>query len=515
MADMKQSSPNRRKHSGPSESDSFIPESLRHQRLSGLPRSAELASVLRKLRVSTLGELGGVSLSDFQRLSDQGVVLFLEAGRLIERTKRGDFAIIPFPKGKRSPGSRPPPPSPHSADGKKEATYVPANPASEELDEIFIPLAWRKELLSAFPLSTRLQRIFKYQRFRLFGDLHGRSLSEIGGYRNCGEKTLQEAAALIRAIQHFPPTPDAVSLIEAATFVAAARGTEDAITVPAELHHLNVADLPLSVRLEGVLQRKGVRCLGDVQGVSLDDLRRTKNCGRKTIAELQQVIERAAAGEFTEAENTRWNPVELVQTLDALVSDLPDRNEAILSLRLGGRRDKVPTLEEVGGKYGLTRERIRQVIELSVERIRKRGGQRLRRCLEYVEEFCRDHVCPLTPALLEQWLGDSLTAARFNLAFYVRLLAKLKTTIPVWVAGSDSSSPSPAWRSDEIESALEAVLPEGSPALSLRQALVRVQARRNLGSVEVDEFLATLRHSWRFKVEFAPPDAPLVRQDRW
>ena len=180
-----------------------------------------------------------------------------------------------------------------------------------------------------------------------------------------------------------------------------------AIFVPVKLHKLNVADLPLSVRLEGVLQRKGVRRLRDVHGVSVCDLRGIKNCGAKTISELAHLIERAAAGEFSEAADVAWNPAELVRALDALVADLPDRNEEILFLRLGGSSSEgVPTLEEVGAKFRLTRERVRQIVELTVERIRKRGSQRLRRFVEHVEAACREKVCPLTPAFLEHWLEN-------------------------------------------------------------------------------------------------------------
>ena len=43
--------------------------------------------------MSTLDNLSGVSLRDFQRVSENGTALFLEIGRLIEQARRGDFAI--------------------------------------------------------------------------------------------------------------------------------------------------------------------------------------------------------------------------------------------------------------------------------------------------------------------------------------------------------------------------------------------------------------------------------------
>ena len=121
----------------------------------------------------------------------------------------------------------------------------------------------RGKLLATFPVSVRLQHIFEFKHLCLFGDLHGRSLSEIRGYRNCGKKTLDELRELVRAIQHSHQTPDANGQADVLVHEAPPTVAGGAIFVPVKLHELNVADLPLSIRLEGVLQRKGVRRLGD------------------------------------------------------------------------------------------------------------------------------------------------------------------------------------------------------------------------------------------------------------
>src|SRR5207244_2813268 len=130
-----------------------------------------------------------------------------------------------------------------------------------------------------------------------------------------------------------------------------------------------------------------------------------------------------------------WNPAELLRTLDTLVAELPDRNEEILMVRLGGESGEMPTLEEIGAKFRLTRERIRQIVARSVERIRKAGRRRLKSYLEHTQKLCCETVCPLTPALLEHWVEESPGSGRFDFAFYVHLLAELSPTIPAWPAG--------------------------------------------------------------------------------
>lgn len=143
------------------------------------------------------------------------------------------------------------------------------------------------------------------------------------------KRTRPNSSPAIRTIQHSHQTPTAAGRTDLALHEPSPPVAAGAIFVPADLRELNVADLPLSVRLEGVLQRRGARRLADLHRVALRDLRRTRNCGRKTISELVRLIERAAAGEFCAAPDVAWNPVEVVRTLDALIVDVPDRNEEI------------------------------------------------------------------------------------------------------------------------------------------------------------------------------------------
>ncbi|MDZ4696508.1 MAG: DNA-directed RNA polymerase subunit alpha C-terminal domain-containing protein [Deltaproteobacteria bacterium] len=60
-----------------------------------------------------------------------------------------------------------------------------------------------------------------------------------------------------------------------------------------------LAELPLSVRLGGVLRAFGHVRLGDLHGVNTNDLLKVRNFGRKCIVELQELLRSAEAGEFT------------------------------------------------------------------------------------------------------------------------------------------------------------------------------------------------------------------------
>jgi hypothetical protein len=188
---------------------------------------------------------------------------------------------------------------------------------------------------------------------------------------------------------------------------------------------LDPFELPLSTRLEAALRRQGVLHLGDLHALPQRDLQAVGNCGAGTIAELVRLIKRAATGEFSAPEAAARKPADLVPLLDALVAKLPARNRSILRLRLGAESGVKNTLAETGQPYGLTRERVRQVMEICVERIRRSGSLRLKFHLSQLEARCRKARQPLSGALLGQWLGASSATLRSSLDYYVRLIVLL------------------------------------------------------------------------------------------
>jgi hypothetical protein len=198
-----------------------------------------------------------------------------------------------------------------------------------------------------------------------------------------------------------------------------------AFSVPESVRALDPFELPLSTRLEAALRRHGVLHLGDLHARPQSDLRAVGNCGAGTLAELVHLIKRAAGGEFSAPAAAARKPADLVHLLDALVAKLPARNRAILRLRLGAESGDKHTLAETGQAYGLTRERVRQVIEICVERIRRSGSLRLKFHLSQLEARCRKAGQPLSSGLLGQWLGASSASLRSSLDYYVRLLVLL------------------------------------------------------------------------------------------
>ena len=74
----------------------------------------------------------------------------------------------------------------------------------------------------------------------------------------------------------------------------------------------------------------------------------------------------------------------LIEKVEEVLESLPPRESRILRLRFGLENGKMHTLEEVGQKFGLTRERIRQIETKALRRLRH--PRRARQLREYLQQ---------------------------------------------------------------------------------------------------------------------------------
>ena len=72
----------------------------------------------------------------------------------------------------------------------------------------------------------------------------------------------------------------------------------------------------------------------------------------------------------------------LSEKINEILDSLPSREARILRLRFGLENGRYYTLEEVGKKFGLTRERIRQIETKALRRLR--NPRRARQLREYL-----------------------------------------------------------------------------------------------------------------------------------
>jgi len=281
------------------------------------------------------------------------------------------------------------------------------------------------------------------------------------------------------------------------------------IQIPNSYRDWVLEQMPLSVRLAGVLQKMGFRKLGDLNGIFYEQVLSMRNCGQRSIRELKSLVERVQAGEFDYSKVKGLGLDFLVTQVEEAIQLIPQRERSMLLLRLGGSGQHPLTLEEIGIKYKLTRERVRQVVDLLYSRIYKHGGPAVDTMLKRLAEKSLGMICPLTPELFELWLG-SKTACKYPAAFYVRLFGELHAEIPAW---PDGQKPYPNLdpRAKEIIRPTVDILRGNISPLPLAEVYHRLKQLDQPVNLSPAEFLHALRQCCSLTVEFPSSDHPVIR----
>jgi hypothetical protein len=299
---------------------------------------------------------------------------------------------------------------------------------------IDIPAGLRNQPLEAWQTSVRLTGVLRRAGVRVLGDLHGRKVGDFAWERNCGPKTLHELDSLARRAQsgaEKASTPESAALPQNGAGFA----------IPESISQLQFHELPITARLANIVRSIGARTLGDLKGRSPFELLQYQNCSRRTLSEIQQLIERAISGEFDEAQiEDSTAAAELLTLLEQGMAKLSPRENDFLLARIGAEDLPCLTFAEIGRRCALTRARAQQVVAKALDTLRKSWGLRVPRLLEMMKRRCLSMGCPLSPGLLEQWIGESSRSFRLSRKAQVRLIAALDKNIPCWFEKHDAGS---------------------------------------------------------------------------
>ena len=373
---------------------------------------------------------------------------------------------------------------------------------------IHIPADLRWQAIEGRAVSVRLAGVLRRAGIRVLGDLHGRKVDDFTSKRNCGPKTLYELDVLIRqarASVEQTRDPKAGSLLP---------GKGVSFVVPESISQLRFAELPISRRLTNFVRSIGLRNLGELNGGTALELIRYKNCGWRTVREIGQLIERAIAREFDETQvEESAQPTELLRLLEEGMAKLSPRERNLLLARIGGEDVPPLTLKEIGHQHALTRARVQQIVENTLNTLKKTWGPRVPRLLEAVKRRCFSNVCPLTPALLGRWIGDPRSTFQLSPKAQVRLIAALDEDIPCWpdqrerVGAIDKSI-------RRLDLDLAKLLCNANGCIAVADACWKLTCQQRYERLKAGEFLRMLRCVRWTRVEFNDPQIPVIRLDR-
>ena len=308
---------------------------------------------------------------------------------------------------------------------------------------IDIPVALRDQPVDACQTSARLAHVLRRSGIRVLGDLQGRKVGDFACQRNCGLNTLHELDSLVRRVQSLAenasraengthsrrPACSAIAQRRRLGKVPASHrktSTEARFSIPESICKLQFDELPTTRRLASVVRSIEARTLGDLNGLNACELLQCKNCYWRTVVEIEQLIERAIAGEFDLAHIEEFEAAaELLTLLEQGMAKLSCRENQFLLARIRGL-----TFAEIGQRFGLTRARVHQVTAKALHVLGKTWGPRVPRLLDMVKRrLSLSNASELTPALLEQWVGESSRCLRLSRQAHVRLIAELDADI--------------------------------------------------------------------------------------
>lgn len=123
-----------------------------------------------------------------------------------------------------------------------------------------------------------------------------------------------------------------------------------------------IEDLNLSVRAINGLKNAGIKIIKDVVDFGLYALQNHKNLDRKTIENIKKAIL-----EVRKTQPDKMRETSFVDAISSIVSSVTPKHLSMLQARFG-YDGKCKVLEEIGSDFGITRERVRQIVkkELSI-----------------------------------------------------------------------------------------------------------------------------------------------------
>jgi len=357
--------------------------------------------------------------------------------------------------------------------------------------------------VSSLPFSTRARNILTDCQVKLIGDLHNTPLARVRGARNSGSKSFVE---ILRVLAPYWQRGAEIK-------ASRKKVSEASFHVPESARDWPLRQLPISARLEHILTRLKIEKLGDLSRISPSTLAATPDCGMRTTIEAREFLGRIQRGEFgNPRQSTGMSlPLFLVTRIDEFMDSLSEPRREIFCRRLGAA-DAPWTLMRIGQKFNMTRERVRQIVNLLANEALRFGGPPMASALEEMTEEQLAKVVPYTPELLEARLGASAAKRRYGLAFYLRALEMLAPRAPIWPKGAE---PAPH-RARESEAILQTlahwmrVHPEPTVFATL---LAGIREESGFACTPA-ALLRALRYAVGFAFDFSEPEKPTLMGGR-
>ncbi len=249
---------------------------------------------------------------------------------------------------------------------------------------------WHR-LTASFGLSVRATNVL-LNNYDSFEDLKDITLEKLLTYKNCGRKTAKEllkfASTEIKAIDNTPtPTvkeslaspPNEASLSLLPIFSnRQLKGINEVDLHPGFHTSTKLSDLILPARTTNVFNTLDIKTIGNLIFFTSKNLLRQQNFGKKSLEAVRQLVHSLCLSNDNLNKSTitaiDYSSYESMIGSFLQETEKNKRNQEIFLKRLCFQEGKLPTLEELGIQFDVSRERIRQILKRGTLKFRIKGN---------------------------------------------------------------------------------------------------------------------------------------------
>lgn len=237
-------------------------------------------------------------------------------------------------------------------------------------------------------LSVRASNCLQKANIITIGELAYKTEKEMLRIKNFGKKSLTEVKVKLAKLGlRLNLKTDYSKLISDETLFGEADFLKQSIDV-----------LDLSYRAQHWLKQNKIETIGTLIKKSATQLLNIRNLGRKSVREIKCKL-----AEYLESINSKVKEEPkviiannfydaLVKIIEKVFSPLEDRTKEIMKLRYGLKDDHFHTLESIGNRFNITRERVRQIEQKTMKRLRRLARRKI--VSEYLEKLVAQFIIP-------------------------------------------------------------------------------------------------------------------------
>jgi hypothetical protein len=225
------------------------------------------------------------------------------------------------------------------------------------------------------------------------------------------------------------------------------------IEMPSSLHEIAIESVSFSRPLMKMLRRLKISELGDLVSVSYANLKKTRGCGTNTILELwsfsMRMLQLCSDGmnmldqpDFKSSRiivSSESTVNQFLHHINVFVSDLNERDRQVMLERFGAIDNRASTLQEIGARLSVTRERIRQISEGTLKDLRKFLSKSTDDVVNQLVKRCERAISPLTPAFLVDLADNDSASFCYPPSFYLRLLSEISDDLIIYIEDEESA----------------------------------------------------------------------------